>query len=167
MIIYNANQRVSFDIQLDAVPGSPYGNVMCAGAETTLPSDKTLRLGLSSRFPTSNNDIPESLEDASPAPVWVTTTLAAFDALVAGFDANNYIKILRMVDLDNGGHARMLEWKAPLKPRAGSSAMAEMDDQGNRDEIRVLPDWNSNIGMLLLRGHPLTGGVQEYQTCWF
>jgi hypothetical protein len=152
-------RRFAFDIRINVVPGSIHGKITWPGTRLPLPTDRQLEERVSSQYPASSNDPSDSI-----------TFMAAqrgFEVLIMGFEFANYMQTLQMVNLCMSDHMRTLSWKAPLRRSTGASAAVEKDYEGDPDEIRVSPYWDAGTGMLVLKGPPLSSGLQEYQTCWF
>ena len=166
VILSRASHRFTFEIRMEVVPGSIYGNVVWPGTRLPHPTNRQLEERISSQFP-GDSGSPEPFMGGSTTPIWFVATQHDVEVLVMGFSFGNYIQILRMTNLCGNNHTRVLSWKVPLKSRTGASATIETEYQGDPDQIRALPYWDAGTGMLLLRGPPLSGGLQEYQTCWF
>jgi len=165
VILSRPFHRFSFDVRINVVPGSIHGDIVWPGTRLPLPTNPQLEERVSSQFASSASGSPNPFTHGSTTPVWFVATQRGFEVLVMGFGLGNSIQILRMTNLCRSDHTRTLSWKAPLKQASGTEEMDDQDD--DPDEIRALPYWDAGTGMLLLRGPPLSGGLQEYQTCWF
>jgi len=164
VILSRAAYRFAFNIRMEVIPGSIHGMIVWPGTRLPLPTNEQLEERISSQFASGG---PNPFTHGSTIPAWFVATQHGLEVLVVGFGLRSNTQVLRMTNLCQSDHTRALSWKAPLRRSTGSSATVETDYQDDSDEIRSLPYWDTGTGMLLLRGRPLSGGLQEYQTCWF
>jgi hypothetical protein len=159
VILSGYTRRFAFDIRIDVVPGSIHGKIVWSGTRVPLPTNRQLEERVSSQCPTSASDPSD--------PITFGAVQRGFEVLIIGLGFESDIRILRMTNLRASDHTRTLSWKAPLRRSPGASTAVETEYQGDPDKVGASRYWDAGTGMLLLRGPPLAGGLQESQSCWF
>jgi hypothetical protein len=159
VILSRYTRRFAFDIRIDVIPGSIHGKIVWPGPRVPLSTNRQLEERVSSQFSASASDPSDSIT--------FVATQRGFEVLIIGLGLEYYMQILRLTNLRTSDYTRTVSWKAPLRRGTGASAAVEPDYQGDPGKVGGPRYWDAGTGMLLLRGPPLAGGLQEFQLCWF